>query len=87
MCDDLRIKPGMDARDLAVPMDCIDVAVAGMDCSNMEWMDCSDVATGSIATNALVSFVLKYRWIWDGQVTKFFTGKWWTRIPAEVSSN
>ena len=43
------------------------------------------MATGTEATCAMVKFILKHRWIWDGQVIKFFVEEWWARIPTDVS--
>ena len=48
------------------------------------------MAGGDVAmpTSAdLLDFVLEHRWVWDGQLTKFFSEKWWERIPPEVSNN
>jgi hypothetical protein len=41
----------------------------------------------TIATDVreLIHLILAYRWIWDGQVVKFFSEQWWTRIPNEVT--
>ena len=32
-----------------------------------------------------VQFLTDHRWIYDVQMTKFFTEKWWTNIQKEVS--
>lgn len=44
------------------------------------------MATDTVVMRELVDFILAKRWIWDGQVIKFFSEEWWTRIPLEVIS-
>lgn len=41
---------------------------------------------GKVEMKDLAHFSRNYRWLWDGQLTKFFSEEWWNRIPQEVLS-
>lgn len=43
---------------------------------------------GGVADHAhlhhLVSFICRYRWVWDVKMTEFLSLHWWKHIPEEV---